>query len=663
LLTRLKFAQGRAHFVCSSRKNVEQVADIGVPSSASFRISRRHWLNIAGAGAGISMLCVGSGGFGHTAAASVGGRLAQPAMQRIRLPESHQVVVLFIACFLRGIRDALETRGLEIGRARESIDLDTIFLPLPLDASFERGVMPPGDPAEEQSEPDDFDEPAARGEECEQSVHREATPAAAGSRPLHPIGIATSAPIPTRRDEGTKDIANERRVCEKAGGSWIIFHLQAAGITVSYAVSVGRTFYKSALYVLVSGALIACLLCPWWRRKPLRLTKLPQDLTVFIPCEPGNTSGSTRAVYELLTMFQAATRTRVVEMEKLLPPMGPLRRMIARIASKVFPIPPAVAQSCVNSSKLREIAGTSEVVIVEFLLSAFFLVARRPLAQPTVLRDHEVLVRRAWLDFKAAGGLQRMECLLHVCALWLLTLHCYRQVDRIVALTAEDAAFAKAILPWYAERIVVVPISFEPHGVESAQDAGRVGARNHLVLAANFWHRPNVDGLMWFLSECAPFLKNEVVLHLVGIDEPLKNLAENHGKVRVVRHGHVETWKPPLTECTMAISPIISGTGVRVKNLFLSTLSMAIVTTSLGNEGIDLRDGEEVMIRDAPQGFASAVDALVSDPALAVRMGRAAKTKIDADFSRQRALGRWSDNVFSQSQPEARAEARQRQEA
>jgi glycosyltransferase involved in cell wall biosynthesis len=416
---------------------------------------------------------------------------------------------------------------------------------------------------------------------------------------------------------------------------------------MSHIVSLGRTLYKCSLYVLVSTGLVVCLLSPWRRRKPLGLTKLPDDLAVLIPCAPGNVTGSSRAVYELIAMFQAETRTHVIEMEKVTPSLGPLRRMIANIAAKVFPIPLPVAQACVKSKQLREAAGTADAVVIEFLLSAFFLVARRPLSRPTVLRDHEVLVRRAWLDLKAARGLQRIESLLQLCALWLLTLHCYRQVDRIVALTPEDAAFAKRILPWYSDRITSVPISFEPHGAGSTDGAGESGAQNHVVLAANFWHRPNVEGLLWFLSECAPHLQNEIVLHLVGLADPLTDVRASYDKVRIERHGHVETWAPPLTQCNIAVSPIISGTGVRVKNLFLSTLSMAVVTTSLGNEGIGLQDGAEVMVRDSPQGFASAIDALVTDQAFAVRMGRAAKARIHADFSRERTLDRWRAAVFS----------------
>jgi hypothetical protein len=416
---------------------------------------------------------------------------------------------------------------------------------------------------------------------------------------------------------------------------------------MSYVFSLARTLYMCFLYVLAAVGLAVGLLLPRHRRKPLNLSKLPDDIAVLIPCPPGNVTGSSRALFELVAMFEAATRTHVIEMEKVAPAIGPIRRLIAGVASKVFPIPPLVAQACVKSKPLRDAAGKSDVVIVEFLLSAFFLVARRPLPQPTILRDHEVLVRRAWIDLKAARGLRRLEFLLQVCALWLLTLHCYRQVDRIVALTEEDAAFARKILPRYAERITAVPISFEPHDAPPADAAADVGTRNHVVMAANFWHKPNIEGLMWFLTDCAPHLKSDIVLHLVGLADALTGVRDSYDKVSVVRHGHVETWGPPLTQCHIAISPVISGTGVRVKNLFLSTLSMAVVTTSLGNEGIGLRHGVEVMIGDTPERFASGLDTLVTDQALAVRVGKAAGVRINTEFNRQRTLDRWRAAVFS----------------
>jgi glycosyltransferase involved in cell wall biosynthesis len=67
------------------------------------------------------------------------------------------------------------------------------------------------------------------------------------------------------------------------------------------------------------------------------------------------------------------------------------------------------------------------------------------------------------------------------------------------------------------------------------------------------------------------------------------------------------------------------GSGVKHKIPIAMAMRKAIVTTTSGCHGIDLRDGEHALVADDPAGFAEAVDRVLSDPDLRRRLGRRAR--------------------------------------
>src|SRR5690606_161591 len=85
--------------------------------------------------------------------------------------------------------------------------------------------------------------------------------------------------------------------------------------------------------------------------------------------------------------------------------------------------------------------------------------------------------------------------------------------------------------------------------------------------------------------------------------------------------------------------PLRIGGGTRLKIFEALAMGKAIVSTTVGAEGLPLEDGKHLLLADTPEAFASQVTRLVNDPALRARLGRAGRELVQARYSWTRVAG------------------------
>jgi polysaccharide biosynthesis protein PslH len=133
-------------------------------------------------------------------------------------------------------------------------------------------------------------------------------------------------------------------------------------------------------------------------------------------------------------------------------------------------------------------------------------------------------------------------------------------------------------------------------------------------MVANYAYQPNVDAAVYLLTQIYPRVlasEPECELELVGAEPPreLTELAGRVGKARVT--GRVPAIHPHLESASVVVCPLRIGGGVKVKMLEAIARGCAIVTTSIGAQGLPTpQDG--VRIEDTPEGFADAVCELLA---------------------------------------------------
>lgn len=134
---------------------------------------------------------------------------------------------------------------------------------------------------------------------------------------------------------------------------------------------------------------------------------------------------------------------------------------------------------------------------------------------------------------------------------------------------------------------------------------------------------PNRQAVDWFLEGSWPKIRQAIpsaVLDVVGAARPADALRYRRAP-GVFVHGYVPDVRPYLQEAVCSIVPIQVGGGTRLKVLDAWAMATPIVSTSVGCEGLETVDEENILIRDERQEFADAVIDLLRNPARARRIG------------------------------------------
>ncbi|HWS89188.1 MAG TPA: glycosyltransferase [Pyrinomonadaceae bacterium] len=227
--------------------------------------------------------------------------------------------------------------------------------------------------------------------------------------------------------------------------------------------------------------------------------------------------------------------------------------------------------------------------------------------------------------------------------------------DRALAREAEryrklETRLARASdLVWFASSTDLDVMGREAPGVPSvvvptihrAHDPGLpFKEREHLLFVGNFRHRPNEDGVRFFIREVLPVVRRElpgVELLLVGDGAPQEFSKLSAEGVRLL--GYVPDVDPLFARARVFVAPIRFGAGIKGKIGEALAYAVPLVTTTVGAEGMSLRDGEEALIADTAEAFADAVVRLYRDEGLWRRLASNAHAHVERHFS-PRVVGR-----------------------
>ena len=146
---------------------------------------------------------------------------------------------------------------------------------------------------------------------------------------------------------------------------------------------------------------------------------------------------------------------------------------------------------------------------------------------------------------------------------------------------------------------------------------------------------PNRDAVEFFLADAWPLIRARFpssTFHLIGKNsKPEKARFEDHPGVTC--HGYVPDIRPIFAESACAVVPIRVGGGTRLKILDAWAMGKAIVSTSIGCEGLETVDGRNILIRDEPTEFAEAVIRVLTDNEMRERLGREGRATAERTYA------------------------------
>ena len=266
-----------------------------------------------------------------------------------------------------------------------------------------------------------------------------------------------------------------------------------------------------------------------------------------------------------------------------------------------------------------------DVVVCDFLAPAVNL--PDGFAFPTVLFEHNVEamiwrrhfevqinpVKRKYLrgQWRKMDAFERRMC---------------RQFDTVIAVSAEDRMMIEQ--EYGATSVYDVPTGVD---TEFFRPGGKVLSKpGNLVFTGSMDWLPNEDAIRYFTEQILPLIKREVpevTLTVVGRNPSPSLLELSKQDNSIIVTGRVGDVRPYIEGGSAYIVPLRIGGGTRLKIYEAMAMEKAVISTSVGAEGLPVRNGEELLLADSPVEFARLAVKVLKDKALAAGLGqRAAKT-------------------------------------
>jgi polysaccharide biosynthesis protein PslH len=204
-----------------------------------------------------------------------------------------------------------------------------------------------------------------------------------------------------------------------------------------------------------------------------------------------------------------------------------------------------------------------------------------------------------------------------------------RRFQHVIAVSEHDKKLMSA---WVEpERITVVPTGVDTEQFCPSSQAGR--EKPIVVFVGAMDWEPNVDAVKYFCAEVWPQVLARIPqarFRIVGRnpDRRVHGLADNSVEVT----GRVASVIEHLHQAAVVVVPLRIGGGTRLKIYEAMAAGKAVVSTSVGAEGLDVHHGKDIVLADSPDLFAESVVTLLGNPEARRRQGEAA-TELAREYS------------------------------
>jgi glycosyltransferase involved in cell wall biosynthesis len=269
--------------------------------------------------------------------------------------------------------------------------------------------------------------------------------------------------------------------------------------------------------------------------------------------------------------------------------------------------------------KLKEVLSANNYDIVQLetmYLTPYIKTIRKMTSAKVVLRSHNI-EHEIWkrITENTSAGLKKVYLKYLTGKLKKYELSHLNDYDSLITVSNRDLAKLEEL--GYNKKGISIPIGLQLKNYPlKKENLTQKGDLKICFIGAMDWI-PNREGLIWFLNEVWPRLTKAyptLELHIAGrnTDKDLKNLEIT----QCVHHGEVDSAISFISAHDIMIVPLLSGSGTRVKILESLALGVPVVSTSVGYEGIDLKDQSEILKADSADAFIEAFSRLMEYPKL-----------------------------------------------
>ncbi len=359
------------------------------------------------------------------------------------------------------------------------------------------------------------------------------------------------------------------------------------------------------------------------------------DITYLCNAPPGDEQ-------HLLPMRELGLRVEAVPRPET--PWGGLRFYAAMARNLLSPLPFNVAKHFDPAlrARARDLLASEryDLVICDFLQTALHVLGLE--APATVLFQHNVeaqILRRH--AETAPGWLRRRYMARQWRRMRRFEAEAGRRFDTVIAVSEPDRAFFEKEYGWRQVSAIDTGVDtdyFRPAEADGQED--RV-----LFLGSLDW-LPNQEGVKDFVRHVWPLVRRRrprATFQLVGRN-PSREVVTLRAVDGVEVVGTVPDVRPYLAGAAAVVVPLLVGGGTRLKIFEAMAMGKAVVSSTVGCEGLPVTAGEHLLVEDAPAAFADAVVRLLTSPRERAGLGAAARRLVCERFGAE-AVARQFDDI------------------
>jgi len=206
-----------------------------------------------------------------------------------------------------------------------------------------------------------------------------------------------------------------------------------------------------------------------------------------------------------------------------------------------------------------------------------------------------------------------------------------RAAKHVIAVSEIDAARMKRMFG--IESVTSVPTGVD---LEYFKPRGEASCASEMVFCGSMDWLPNVDAVLYFLAEVLPLIRVQLpnaTFTIAGRSPDARILKAAQGFTGVTVTGTVDDMRPYLWGAKISVVPIRIGGGTRLKIYECMAAGVAVVSTTVGAEGLSYTDGEDLVLADDAGSFAAACVRLLSDDAERRGLAANALRRAQSEFS------------------------------
>lgn len=193
-----------------------------------------------------------------------------------------------------------------------------------------------------------------------------------------------------------------------------------------------------------------------------------------------------------------------------------------------------------------------------------------------------------------------------------------KQFNRMIVVSNNDKVYISS------ENVDVVPLGidterFAPSNVPIANPT--------IIFSGNMFYGPNIHAVKWFAENCFFRIQEKVpnVEFIIVGNGPPPDICELGNKPGITVTGFVESMPDRLTKASLAVAPMLSGSGMQFKILEAMSCGLPVVTNTLGLGDIKAKDGVELLLAETADDFIDQVVECLTCVKTAQKIGTCAR--------------------------------------